>query len=135
MQNMLAEIRSWWNWFLNYRLPCWLSIPFRVGFFKFIYTLLTGVLLLVFIPAGLFKEAIRQTLSDYWIDKFGQNSLAAWNAWLNVVSSAWGTLVLALLLSWGLLVLFWGWKKLKFFDKLDDFGINILRGPGERRAF
>jgi tetratricopeptide (TPR) repeat protein/predicted transcriptional regulator with HTH domain len=134
-QDLLSELYSWLRWFYVYLLPSWLSFPFQFSAVRILYALALLALVLVYIPIGPFRFFIQESMVDLWKKLVGENSANALSTLLQSFPVGWVLLSLVILVLWGLIVTFWGWKQYRFFKLVQETGIKIVRGPGRRSSF
>ena len=135
MQGLLEDVQSRIIWVFQYHIPCWLSAPFRYPLFKSLYVSLIGVLFLNFLPLSNLWELFRQILIDLWINRFGEKSLEPLNNLLYSFPAEWVLPIFLILFVLGIIVLKWAWPRYLFYRVLEDMGVKIIRGPGQKWPF
>jgi len=135
MGDLLAEIYSWLRWIYHKNLPSWLSAPFRFPIINILYILAITALILFYLPSGVWPDLIRQVLHDIWVKNVGEGSVPALTALLAGFQTHWGLPVIGVLFAWGLIAWRWAWPRQNFYKTLEDAGVVVLRGPGERLLF
>ena len=128
LKDSWLEAKSWGRWFWNYLLPMALSWPLKFPLFLWLLRI-EIILSILSLPLQLpFADRLLQSIEDWLVLNFGQSS---WD----IVNLLVGIPALILLTLWLLINSIWADRKRKFFERIDQAGLYLVRSGGKRLAF